>query len=126
MYLSGEHCAHCGAVEDQSGEFCLSERSDRPLWRSTSVTFTTNMLISLPIEQPQPNQEFYGLDVLTLFQTYTRAQFEAAGGPLIPFDPARPEPDRGDATYAGNPPARRAGLDPGGWGRGGHAPGGSF
>ncbi len=51
------------------------------------------MLTSFPIEQPQPNQEFYGLDVLNLFETYTRAQFEAAGGPLIPFDPTRPEQD---------------------------------
>ena len=48
------------------------------------------MLTSLPIEQPQPSQEFYGVDALNLFETYTRAQFEAAGGPLIPFDPARP------------------------------------
>jgi hypothetical protein len=28
------------------------------------------MLTSLPIEQPQPNQEFYGVDVLNLFETY--------------------------------------------------------
>jgi len=48
------------------------------------------MLTSLPIEQPQPNQEFYGVDALNLFDTHTRAEFEAAGGPLIPFDPARP------------------------------------
>ena len=26
------------------------------------------MLTSLPIVQPQPNQEFYGLDVLNLFR----------------------------------------------------------
>ena len=57
------------------------------------------MLTSLPIEQPQPNQEFYGLDVLNLFETYTRAQFEAAGGPLIPFDPTRAEQDWWDDTY---------------------------
>ena len=64
------------------------------------------MLTSLPVEQPQPNQEFYGVDVLNLFQTYTRAQFESAGGPLIPFDPARPEQDWWDDTYAAIAPAQ--------------------
>ncbi len=64
------------------------------------------MLTSLPVEQPQPNQEFYGVDVLNLFQTYTRAQFESAGGPLIPFDPARPEQDWWDDTYAAIAPGQ--------------------
>jgi hypothetical protein len=69
------------------------------------------MLTSLPVEQPQPNQEFYGLDVLNLLRTYTRAQFEAAGGPLIPFDPARPEQDWWDDTYAGAPPTQSVRYD---------------
>src|SRR5579862_2258926 len=65
------------------------------------------MLTSLPIEQPQPDQEFYGLDVLNLFQTYTREQYEAAGGPLVPFDPARPEQDWWDDTYSTTTPTQR-------------------
>ena len=61
------------------------------------------MLTSLPIEHPQPNQEFYGLDVLNLFQTCTRAQYEAAGGPLVPFDPTRPEQDWWDDSATADP-----------------------
>ena len=64
------------------------------------------MLTSLPIVQPQPNQEFYGLNVLNLFQTYPRAQYEAAGGPLVPFDPTRPEQDWWDDTYAAITPTQ--------------------
>jgi len=64
------------------------------------------MLTSLPIVQPQPNQEFYAVELLNLFQTYTRAQFEAAGGPLIPFDPTRPEQDWWDDTYAATAPTQ--------------------
>ena len=84
------------------------------------------MLTSLPIEQPQPNQEFYGLDVLNLFETYTRAQFEAAGGPLIPFDPARPEQNWWDDTYAATSPTQSVSYNAVVSGAGGTAAIGSF
>ena len=84
------------------------------------------MLTSLPIEQPQPNQEFYGVDVLNLFQTYTRAQFEAAGGPLIPFDPTRPEQDWWDDTYAAITPTQSVRYNAVVSGSGGTAAIGSF
>ena len=84
------------------------------------------MLTSLPIEQPQPNQEFYRVDVLNLFQTYTRVQFEAAGGPLIPFDPARPEQDWWDDTYAAIAPTQSVSYNAVVWGAGGTAAIGSF
>jgi hypothetical protein len=84
------------------------------------------MLTSLPIVQPQPNQEFYGLDVLNLFQTYTRAQFEAAGGPLIPFDPARPEQDWWDDTYAAIAPTQSVSYNAVILGAGGASAIGSF
>ncbi len=84
------------------------------------------MLTSLPIEQPQPNQEFYGVDVLNLFETYTRAQFEAAGGPLIPFDPTRPEQDWWDDTYAAITPTKSASYSAVVSGAGGASAIGSF
>ena len=84
------------------------------------------MLTSLPIVQPQPNQEFYGLDVLNLFQTYTRAQFEAAGGPLIPFDPTRPEQDWWDDTYAAIAPTQSVSYNAVVSGAGGASAIGSF
>ncbi|MEO8050734.1 MAG: hypothetical protein ABI833_09995 [Acidobacteriota bacterium] len=84
------------------------------------------MLTSLPAEKPQPNQEFYGLDLLNLFETYTRAQFEAAGGPLIPFDPARPEQNWWDDTYAAVPPTQTVGYHAVVSGSGGTAAIGSF
>ena len=84
------------------------------------------MLTSLPIEQPQPSQEFYGLDVLNLFETYSRAQFEAAGGPLIPFDPSRPEQDWWDDTYAAITPTQSVSYHAVVWGAGGTAAIGSF
>jgi hypothetical protein len=84
------------------------------------------MLTSLPIEQPQPNQQFYGVDVLNLFETYTRAQFEAAGGPLIPFDPTRPEQDWWDDTYAAVAPAQSVRYNAVVFGAGGTAAIGSF
>src|ERR1700692_2995779 len=84
------------------------------------------MLTSLPIEQPQPNQEFYGVDVLNLFETYTRDQFEAAGGPLIPFDPARPEQDWWDDTYAATTPTQSVSYNAVVFGAGGTAAIGSF
>ena len=84
------------------------------------------MLTSLPNEQPQPNQEFYGLDVLNLFETYTRAQFEAAGGPLIPFDPARPEQNWWDETYAALAPNQSVHYNAVVAGAGGAAAVGSF
>lgn len=62
------------------------------------------MLTSIPVEQPQPNQEFYGLDVLGLIQTHTRAECQAAGNPDLAFDPSRPEQDWWDDTYASHPP----------------------
>ena len=84
------------------------------------------MLTSLPIEQPQPNQEFYGVDVLNLFETQTRAQFEAAGGPLIPFNPARPEQDWWDDTYAAIAPTQSVSYNAVVSGAGGTAAIGSF
>jgi hypothetical protein len=84
------------------------------------------VLTSLPIVQPQPNQEFYGLDVLNLFTTYTRAQYEAAGGPLIPFDPARPEQDWWDDTYAAITPRQSVSYSAVIAGAGGTAAIGSF
>lgn len=84
------------------------------------------MLTSSPVEQPQPSLEFYGLDVLNLFETYTRAQFEAAGGPLIPFDPARPEQNWWDDTYAAVPPKQSVRYNAVVWGAGGTAAIGSF
>jgi hypothetical protein len=84
------------------------------------------MLTSLPIEQPQPKQEFYSLDVLNLFETYTRAQFEAAGGPLIPFDPGRPEQNWWDDTYAAVPPSQSVRYNAVVAGAGGTAAIGSF
>lgn len=84
------------------------------------------MLTSFPIEQPQPNQEFYGLDVLNLFETYTRAQFEAAGGPLIPFDPTRPEQAWWDDTYAAISPTQSVRYNAVVAGAGGTAAIGSF
>jgi len=84
------------------------------------------MLTSFPIEQPQPNQEFYGVDALNLFETYTRAQFEAAGGPLIPFDPARPEQDWWDDTYAAIAPTQSVRYNAVVAGAGGTAAIGSF
>lgn len=84
------------------------------------------MLTSLPIVQPQPNQEFYGVDLLNLFETYTRAQFEAAGGPLIPFDPARPEQDWWDDTYAAITPTQSVSYNAVVSGAGGAAAIGSF
>jgi hypothetical protein len=84
------------------------------------------MLTSLPIVQPQPNQEFYGVDLLNLFETYTRAQFEAAGGPLIPFDPARPEQDWWDDTYAAIAPAQSVSYNAVVSGAGGASAIGSF
>ncbi len=84
------------------------------------------MLTSLPIVQPQPNQEFYGLDVLNLFVTYTRAQYEAAGGPLIPFDPTRPEQDWWDDTYAAITPTQSVSYNAVVSGAGGTAAVGSF
>jgi hypothetical protein len=84
------------------------------------------MLTSLPIEQPQPNQEFYGVDALNLFETYTRAQFEAAGGPLIPFDPTRPEQNWWDDTYAAVAPTQSVQYNAIVIGAGGTAAIGSF
>jgi hypothetical protein len=84
------------------------------------------MLTSLPIEQGQPNQDFYGLDVLNLLKSYTRAQFEAAGGPLIPFDPARPEQDWWDDTYAAVAPTQSVRYNAVVSGAGGTAAIGSF
>jgi hypothetical protein len=84
------------------------------------------VLTSLPIEQPQPNQELYGVDALNLFETYTRAQFEAAGDPLIPFDPARPEQDWWDDTYAATSPTQSVSYKAVVWGAGGTAAIGSF
>jgi hypothetical protein len=84
------------------------------------------MLTSLPIEQPQPNQEFYGVDVLNLFETYTRAQFEAAGGPLIPFDPTRSEQDWWDDTYAAVAPTQSVSYNAVVWGPGGASAIGNF
>jgi hypothetical protein len=84
------------------------------------------MLTSLPNEQPQPNQEFYGLDVLNLFETCTRAQYEAAGGPLIPFDPARPEQNWWDDTYAAIAPTQSVRYNAVVAGAGGTAAIGSF
>ena len=84
------------------------------------------MLTSLPIEHPQPTREFYGLDVLNLFETYTRAQFEAAGGPLIPFDPARAEQNWWDDTYAAVAPTQIVRYNAVVWGSGGTAAIGSF
>lgn len=59
---------------------------------------------SFPVEQPQPNQEFYGLDVLALFQTYTRDSYRAAGNGDPVWDPSRPEQDWWDDTYDGHQP----------------------
>ena len=84
------------------------------------------MLTSLPIERPQPNQEIYAVDVLNLFETYTRAQFEAAGGPLIPFDPTRPEQDWWDDTYAAITPTQSVSYNAVVSGAGGTAAIGSF
>jgi hypothetical protein len=86
MYVFRQQCAACFVLKYGSGAII--------------------MLTSLPVVQPQPNQEFYGVDVLNLFQTYTRAQFESAGGPLTPFDPTRPEQDWWDDTYAATAPAQ--------------------
>lgn len=49
------------------------------------------MITSLSSEQPQPSTEFYGLEVLQLVKTHARVEYEDAGGPLIAFDPSRPE-----------------------------------
>jgi hypothetical protein len=84
------------------------------------------MLTSLPIEQPQPNQEIYGVDVLNLFEICTRAQFEGAGGPLIPFDPARPEQNWWDDTYAAIAPTQSVRYNAVVPGAGGVAAVGSF
>jgi hypothetical protein len=59
---------------------------------------------SFPVEQPQPNQEFYGLDVLPLLQTYTRDSYRAAGNGDPAWDPSRPEQDWWDDGYANHPP----------------------
>jgi len=101
---------HCLTIEDG-----LQETQERSI-----------MLTSLPIEQSQPNQEFYGLEALNLFETYTRAQFEAAGGPLIPFDPTRPEQNWWDDTCAALPPAQSVRYSAVVWGPGGTAAIGSF
>ena len=62
------------------------------------------MLASFPIEQAQPNQEFYGLEVLPLLQIYTRDSYRDAGNGDPEFDPARPEQAWWDDTYDGHPP----------------------
>ena len=59
------------------------------------------MLTSLPVVQPQPNQEFYSLDVLTLLQTYTRDSYRAAGNGDPVWDSSRTEQDWWDDTYDG-------------------------
>ncbi len=66
------------------------------------------------------------MDVLNLFETYTRAQFEAAGGPLIPFDPTRPEQDWWDDTYAAVAPTQSVSYNAVVSGAGGTAAIGSF
>lgn len=60
------------------------------------------MQSSFPAEQAQPNQEFYGLDVLALFQNYTRDLYRASGNGDPVVDPARPEQNWWDDTYAGS------------------------
>jgi len=62
------------------------------------------MQTSFPVEQPQPNQEFYGLDVLSLLQTYNRDLYRASGNGDPEFDIMRPEQNWWDDSYQGHPP----------------------
>ena len=62
------------------------------------------MQTSFPVEQPQPNQEFYGLDVLSLLQTYNRDLYRASGNGDPEFDITRPEQNWWDDSYQGHPP----------------------
>ena len=59
------------------------------------------MQLSFPLEQPQPNQEFYDLTVLLLLKTYTRDAYRAAGNGDPVWDPSRPEQNWWDDTYRG-------------------------
>jgi hypothetical protein len=59
------------------------------------------MQTSFPLEPPQPNQEFYGLEALLLVKTYTRDSFRSAGNGDPVFDPSRPEQNWWDNTYDG-------------------------
>ena len=59
------------------------------------------MQSSFPLEQPQPNQEFYDLAVLLLLKSYTRDSYRAAGNGDPVWDPSRPEQDWWDDTYQG-------------------------
>lgn len=51
------------------------------------------MITSALTPQSQPAAPTYAMQELTLLQTYTRAQVEAANGPQPPFDKSRPEQD---------------------------------
>src|ERR1700688_1745402 len=59
------------------------------------------MQTSFPLEQPQPNQEFYGLELLLLLKTYTRDSYRAAGNGDPVWDLSRPEQNWWDDTYVG-------------------------
>jgi len=59
------------------------------------------MQTSFPVEPPQSNQEFYGLEALLLVKTYTRDSFRSAGNGDPVFDPSRPEQNWWDNTYDG-------------------------
>lgn len=48
------------------------------------------MLTSILTPKPQPATATYGLDALELLQAISRAAYEAAGGPLVPYDKTRP------------------------------------
>ncbi len=77
---------------------------------------------SQPTVQPQPNQEFYGIDSLALFQAYTRDTYrEAFGSDAAPWDPSRRTKTWFDSTVEssqGNPAAYKVvGQDSSGtWG----------
>src|SRR4029077_6174054 len=59
------------------------------------------MQSSFPVEQPQPNQEFYDLAVLLLLKSYTRDSYRATGNGDPVWDPSRPEQDWWDDSYQG-------------------------
>ena len=59
------------------------------------------MQTSFPLEQPQPNHEFYDLTVLLLLKSYTRDSYRAAGNGDPLWDPSRPEQNWWDDTYRG-------------------------
>ena len=62
--------------------------------------------VSVPFSQPQPNQLSYGIELLALFQSYTReSYFSTFGVEAPPWNPARPRKAWFDSSLGHSDPA---------------------